>query len=102
MEESLAACGHSVVAAPDGQTALKNVGEQEFDLNITDLAMPGMSGHHAVVDERGHDAAALHGLMVDRGRREIEADLRALLAFLGSDEHAVANHDEFPEGIRHG
>jgi PAS domain S-box-containing protein len=36
--------GHSVVAAPDGPAALERFAPGEFDLVVTDLGMPGMSG----------------------------------------------------------
>ncbi|HWR83286.1 MAG TPA: response regulator [Candidatus Deferrimicrobium sp.] len=36
--------GHRVSACPDGYAALKALSEQPFDLLITDLGMPGLSG----------------------------------------------------------
>jgi CheY-like chemotaxis protein len=36
--------GHSVVACPDGDRALVELGNAGFDLVITDLGMPGLSG----------------------------------------------------------
>lgn len=36
--------GHILTACPDGETALEALESQEFDLMITDLGMPGMSG----------------------------------------------------------
>ena len=40
----LGALGHDVVEAASGAAALRVVGEQEVDLVLTDLEMPGMSG----------------------------------------------------------
>jgi DNA-binding NtrC family response regulator len=48
MRDSLAATlvreGHEVVAAYDGQVALQRLGEKKFDLMLTDLRMPKMTG----------------------------------------------------------
>jgi two-component system, NtrC family, response regulator HydG len=48
MRDSLAGIlsrdGHEVVAAPDGQTAISRLGAARFDLLITDLKMPKMTG----------------------------------------------------------
>src|SRR5436309_1097768 len=39
----------------------------------------------------------------DRGRREVQADVGALLPLFGSDEHAVTDHDQALGGlVRHG
>jgi two-component system, cell cycle response regulator CpdR len=43
--EMLSAAGHHVVAAADGEEALCYLtGEQRFDLLLTDVRMPGLSG----------------------------------------------------------
>src|SRR5690554_1568430 len=48
MRDSLAATlareGHEIVAAYDGQAGLAKLGERKFDLAITDLKMPKMTG----------------------------------------------------------
>ena len=36
--------GHTIVAEPDGPAGLARLGERSFDLVITDLGMPGLSG----------------------------------------------------------
>jgi DNA-binding response OmpR family regulator len=36
--------GHAVVTCPDGDCALAELGGEAFDLVITDLGMPGLSG----------------------------------------------------------
>ncbi len=43
-EKTLKYRGHQVVAAESGMRALEEFGKQNFDLVITDLGMPGMSG----------------------------------------------------------
>tara|TARA_B100002003_G_scaffold228384_1_gene236701 strand:- start:28 stop:555 length:528 start_codon:yes stop_codon:yes gene_type:complete len=42
--EQLTSDGHEVVAAEDGSAALSLFDKSDFDLVITDLAMPGMAG----------------------------------------------------------
>src|SRR5438270_13634538 len=42
----------------------------------------------------GDDRSALHSLVIDRRRRQIESDVRALFALLHSDENAVTDYDE--------
>ncbi len=44
----------------------------------------------------GHDESGLHLLGVDRGGRQVEADLGAVIAVLRSDEHPVADYEELP------
>jgi two-component system chemotaxis response regulator CheY len=41
---TLTGAGHNVVEAADGVDALKTVGENKFDLVITDINMPKMDG----------------------------------------------------------
>ena len=43
-EEALGLMGHHVVAAPAGKEGLKLLRQGEFDVVITDLSMPGLSG----------------------------------------------------------
>jgi len=44
LEDFLNLEGHTPVLAKDGEEALKAFSEQDFDIVITDLGMPGMSG----------------------------------------------------------
>lgn len=44
LEDFLNLEGHKTVLAKDGEEALKIFSEQDFDMVITDLGMPGMSG----------------------------------------------------------
>jgi len=41
---SLASAGYLVATAGSGEEALARIGEQEFDLIVTDIVMPGLSG----------------------------------------------------------
>jgi len=53
--------GHTIVAEPDGPSGLARLGERTFDLVITDLGMPGLSGWDVagVVKRRGRTPVAL-------------------------------------------
>ena len=44
MRRFLARLGHTCQCAPDGLTALAHLDTQPFDLLITDLELPGLSG----------------------------------------------------------
>src|SRR5437867_12561564 len=41
---SLAAEGYSVATAGSGEEALTRLGEQDFDVIVTDIVMPGLNG----------------------------------------------------------
>src|SRR5438094_8970220 len=59
-------------------------------------------GHRRARPGRYHPAA-LDLPAFDRGRREVQADVGALLPLFGSDEHAVTDHDQTLGGfVRHG
>jgi len=53
--------GHTIVAEADGPSGLARLGERTFDLVITDLGMPGLSGWDVagVVKRRGRTPVAL-------------------------------------------
>ncbi|MDB5371668.1 MAG: response regulator [Belnapia sp.] len=44
IEDALTECGHTVVLAADGEEALRLAEAGSFDLLVTDLAMPRMTG----------------------------------------------------------
>ena len=44
--------GYSVLSAPDGNEALRLIKENKFQLIITDLKMPGMSGMELIEEVR--------------------------------------------------
>jgi DNA-binding NtrC family response regulator len=44
LSESLESCGYDIVAAENGREALELFREKKFDLTITDMKMPGMTG----------------------------------------------------------
>lgn len=58
LSEMLASRGHDVVTASDGTEALTSIdGAAAFDVVVTDLAMPGMSGLELLEKVRARDAA---------------------------------------------
>ncbi len=48
IQEVLTLCGHNVDTASDGQEGIQKFDNNSFDLVITDVRMPGTSGHTAV------------------------------------------------------
>ena len=49
--------GHAVVEAPDGIEALRHMDGQSFDVMVTDLALPGMSGQELAMQALQRQAA---------------------------------------------
>ncbi|MEW6516180.1 MAG: sigma-54 dependent transcriptional regulator [candidate division FCPU426 bacterium] len=82
---SLQERGHAVTAAGDGTAALEAVGREEFDLVLTDLKLPGISGLELLdhIKEHTHDTAVM--LMTAYGSVEnaVEAMKR------GADDYLV-------------
>lgn len=52
---SLRRAGFDVETAADGQTAVKRVDNETFDVILSDIAMPGMSGIQLLREVREHD-----------------------------------------------
>lgn len=52
----LASKGYDVMCASDGETALNAFRSREFDVIVTDIAMPGMDGIQLLQQLREHDA----------------------------------------------
>ncbi|MCL2670058.1 MAG: sigma-54 dependent transcriptional regulator [Syntrophaceae bacterium] len=50
LQESLASCGYHVVAAEDGEEGVELFQRRAFDLVITDMKMPGMTGIEVLRD----------------------------------------------------
>ena len=62
--------GHEVVTAADGQEALDAFEAGEFDLVVSDLAMPRMDGHSLVAEVRRRSAVPILVLTVRDEERE--------------------------------
>src|SRR2546426_8248517 len=79
---------------------------QVLDVGAADF--PGLIVHAGWLGHRrarsgGDDPAALYLPALDRGGREVETDVGALLSLFGSDEHTVTDHDQALGGlVRHG
>src|SRR6185437_7758836 len=58
------------------------------------LVGKGIGARHWQAWAGGDDRAALHRLIVYRSRRQIQADVRPLLAIFHAHEHSVADDDE--------
>ncbi|HQV30901.1 MAG TPA: sigma-54 dependent transcriptional regulator [Calditrichia bacterium] len=52
LQKSLESCGYTVSVAADGESALEVLHKESFDLMITDLSMPGMSGIELLQEAR--------------------------------------------------
>ena len=52
IEQILLPCGHTVLSAGYGVVALKKLSEDSFDLMITDIVMPDMTGIKLIDDAR--------------------------------------------------
>lgn len=55
LEETLSTAGFKVKIAKDGKSALEFLGEDQFDLVISDLMMPGMTGIEFMVAAKSMD-----------------------------------------------
>ncbi len=74
--EALAEGGHHVEMASDGHAALARIEQQEFDLIISDLRMPGMGGerlHRALETDYPHLAGRLLLTTGDTVGEEVES-----------------------------
>lgn len=59
LEETLESLGHEVVSVEDGESALRELSREEFDLAFLDIRMPGMTGIEVLQESRsaGNDVA---------------------------------------------
>src|SRR5579864_4338828 len=85
LERGLAAEGHAVDAVATGEEALQRTADEEFDIAIVDLAMPGMDGLELTRRVRA-DGLTLPILMLT-GQSELESRLAGFDA--GVDDYLV-------------
>src|SRR5439155_777335 len=88
---------HSSLAEEQRVVPHPRLHRQVFDVGAADL--PRLIVHarrlgHGRARPGRHDPATLDLPGLDRGGRKVETDVGALLAFFGSDEHAVTDDDQ--------
>jgi signal transduction histidine kinase/ActR/RegA family two-component response regulator len=106
LSEMLSLDGHDTTSCPDGYSALKSLGNGRYDIMITDLGMPGMSGLDlaAAAHEKSpempiamitgwgtqldHDEVTLKGIRAVLSKPFHLKDVKALVSELTS-EHAT-------------
>src|SRR5215831_20902994 len=65
------------------------------------LVAEGIGARHRKT-RTGRDAGpTLHGLVLERCRRQVQSDVRPLLALFATDEHAIADDDELLVSLDH-
>jgi two-component system response regulator AtoC len=74
LEQVLRAEGHEVLTAASGVDALKLLQNQDIELVITDLAMPGMNGLELMAHIKAHDAAMPVVLITAHGSERVAVD----------------------------
>lgn len=86
VEDALCDQGHHVVLARDGREALDIAGTCEFDVLVTDLAMPGITGWELIPLLRARRAdlpvVVMTGYLPPGGGQVLFADKRGPLALL--------------------
>jgi len=96
---NLKQAGFDVVSAPDGETALRAVREERFDLVLLDLMLPDMPGTEVCKKLKANAAtSAIPVVMVTAKGEEVD---RIVGFELGADTSAVkAKEREVPRAVR--
>lgn len=74
LEQVLRAEGHQVVSAASGAEALGLLQNQDIELVLTDLAMPGMNGLELLARVRAHDATLPVVLITAHGNERVAVE----------------------------
>lgn len=86
IEDALTEAGHSVLLAADGEEAERLAQSNNFDLLVTDLAMPRMTGWELIPRLRAEHpnlpVVVMTGFLPPNGREILMADGRGPLALL--------------------
>jgi two-component system chemotaxis response regulator CheY len=80
LSHSLSSGGYEVVEAAEGEEALERLGDETFDLVITDLTMPGMDGMElirAMQSRPEHAGTPVMFLTTEREEKRVEEGRRA-------------------------
>lgn len=84
LRTSLSAHAYRVRTAPDGETALALLAEENFDLVVLDLGLPGIDGNEVIRRVRGWSDVPIIVLSVRGGQDDKVAALDA-----GADDHVT-------------
>ncbi len=84
--EALAEAGHAVLLAGDGEAALRLAADNPFDVLLTDLTLPRMTGWELIPRLRAQrpdlPVVVMTGFLRPGGREVLLADARGRLAIL--------------------
>ncbi|MCL7927505.1 MAG: response regulator [marine benthic group bacterium] len=84
LTRQLARQGYIVAAAADGQEALNRLAEQEFDLVLLDVIMPGMDGVETLLRLKSDDRLAAIPVIMLSSLDEVDSAIRCIEA--GAEE----------------
>src|SRR3954469_14922375 len=81
--------GHDVIVSGDGEEGLRVANEQQFDLMILDVMLPGLSGFDLcrTVRERGFDG----GILMLTARAQVDDRVEGL--HIGADDYLIKPFD---------
>src|SRR5215831_2824576 len=65
------------------------------------LVAEGIRTRHGEARTGRNDGPTLHGLILERRRRQVQSDIRPLLALFATDENAIADDDELLVALDH-
>lgn len=83
MSDILESEGHTSISAPDGATAFALLKTQSFDLVITDMIMPGISGMN-VIDHIRENCPGTRVIVISGGDKVMPGDYLEHAASSGS------------------
>jgi len=71
LTEAMSKQGYDAAAAPDAESAISLLGQQEFDLAILDIGLPGISGIEAIARIRQLNPQIVPIIMTANGTKEL-------------------------------
>lgn len=99
LEMFLTAKGYNVVTANDGSAALERLGEQPFDLIITDMMMPGMSGCELLARLKDSPPEPSPAVIVMTGKGTVEIALDIMKSGVSAFLRKPLNMDELEVAV---
>ncbi|HEX9859835.1 MAG TPA: GAF domain-containing protein, partial [Nitrospirota bacterium] len=91
--------GCEVVSAGDGEQALQELGKQPFDLLITDLMMPGMSGAELLSSLRDNPPEHMPAMILMTGKGTVESALDIMKSGVSAFLRKPLNMDELEVAV---